>query len=210
MLKAQVLVVPRTAGSVSVILACLAAVPPGCGTPAGGEARRPVYVDSIFPIEEDIRRFRATLDEEPTSLRGGAESRERLVKRFVEALERKDTFALAELVLTRPEFGVLYYPHTKYVAEPYRLSPGLLWFLIQNQSSRGITRALQRYGGRPLRYLGHRCDPEEPEAQGPNRVWTGCVVIRAGPDGEPLEERLFGSILERQGRFKFVSFANSL
>ncbi len=204
------MVVPRTARSISTILACLATGLSGCGTPAGGEARRPVYVDSVFPIEEEMRRFRATLDEEPTSLRGGAESRERLVRWFVQALERKDTLALAELVLTRAEFGVLYYPYTKYVSEPYQLSPGLLWFFIQNQSSRGITRALQRYGGRPLRYLRHRCDPEEPEVQGPNRVWTECVVIRVGPEGALVEERLFGSILERQGRFKFVSFANSL
>ncbi len=201
---------PRLRRLVRAGLAWVAALVAACGIPAGGDTRRPVYVDSVFPIEEEIRRFRATLEEEPTSLRDGAESREELVRRLVDALERTDTLALAGLVLTRAEFGVLYYPHTKYLAQPYTLSPALLWFLIQNESSRGITRALRRYGGRPLRYLGHRCDPEEPEVQGPNRIWTGCVVIFTGPDGKPVEEQLFGSILERQGRYKFISFSNSL
>lgn len=173
------------------------------------ETRRPAYVDSIFPIEEELRRFRATLTEEPTELRGGAASRDALVARFRTAVETGDTSALAEMLLTRAEFAYLYYPYTRFTTKPYELSPALYWFQIQNRTSRGIARLLRRYGSRPLGFVGYRCDGE-PETVGENRVWSGCVVRWSPAPGETLEDRLFGSIVERDGRYKFVSYSNSL
>jgi hypothetical protein len=35
-------------------------------------------------------------------------------------------------------------------------------------------------------------------------------VLRVQAPGDTVEERLFGLILEREGRFKFVSLANQL
>lgn len=41
----------------------------------------------------------------------------------------------------------------------------------------------------------------------PNLIWNGCVArLDAAPDGL----RLFGAIIERAGRFKFLSYANAL
>lgn len=165
-------------------------------------------VDSIFPIEEEIRRFRSTLEgDPPTALSGGAASRDGLVERFVTALEAADTAAFRDMLMTRGEFAYLYYPHTKFTAPPYELSPALLWFQMENGTSRGFNRMMQRMGGRPAHAQGYLC-PDEALVEGPNRIWEGCVVLLRPPDGEALDFRLFGSILEHGGTFKFVSYTN--
>jgi hypothetical protein len=149
------------------------------------------------------------LPDEPTALERGESSRDALVRRFVRALEMSDTAALLALHLTRAEFAYLYYPFTQYTRPPYELSPALLWFLIEQNSEKGLVRLLRRYGGRPLGYVGYRCE-QEPQREGANRLWNACRIKRKVESGELVEERLFGSIIERDGRYKFVSYANDL
>lgn len=165
-------------------------------------------VDSIFPIEEEIRRFRSTLEgDPPTALSGGSASRDGLVERFVTALEEADTAAFRDMLLTRAEFAYLYYPHTRFVRPPYELSPALLWFQMENGTSRGFHRMMQRMAGRPTHAAGYSC-PGAPLEEGPNRIWEECVVQLRPPDGEGQDFRLFGSILEHGGVYKFVSYTN--
>jgi len=177
---------------------------------AAGALEMPsVRIDSILPIDEEIRRFRLGIAEPATELRGGAGSKEELVGLFLEALERSDVQALASLTLDPAEFIDLYYPETHFTHPPYELSPGLVWFQLENYGSRGLTRALGRYGGRPLGATGHRCD--EPRVEGSNRVWNGCVVVTTPEEPGGVEElSLFGAIVEREGRFKFVNYGNRL
>ncbi len=85
----------------------------------------------------------------------------------------------------------------------------MVWFQQQNRSSRGVTRLLNRYAGEELFYTGFRC-PDEGEPWGPGRIWHGCTVLGELPEGDRVEERLFGSILEVVGVYKFVSFSNEL
>jgi hypothetical protein len=165
-------------------------------------------VDSIFPIEEEIRRFRVGLPE-VNALAGGASSRDQLVDRFLHAIEQADSAALTPLALTRPEFGWLYYPHTMYTRRPYELSPALVWFQMQNSTSSSLTRVFRSLAGRPLHATGYRCE-EEPKREGPNVVWSECRVTLDPPGGEAANVRLFGSIVERDGVFKFVSYAAEL
>jgi len=200
------------------LAALLPHVLPAC-EPAGGAAQtaaleasaaaRPQYVDSARTIEEELRRFRATLTEEPTALEHGERSRDALIRRFVRALETSDTAALLALHLTRAEFAYLYYPFTQYTRPPYELSPALLWFLIEQNSEKGLVRLLRRYGGRPLGYVGYLCE-QAPQLEGANHLWHECRIRRKVASGELIEERLFGSIMERDGRYKFVSYANDL
>lgn len=204
-----------------------ATILPGCTTP-GDPAAVTVGtpVDSIRPVEVELQRFRAGISYPNDPFATGATTREDLVRRFVAALETQDTAALDALVLDRAEFAYLYYPSSKYTREPYRLDPALLWFLIGENGHKGRTRALRRFGGRPFGYTGHHCDPE-PQQEGENLLWTGCVLFASAtaPAVEPgstrtdppatgeVEEpgiRLFGTIIERAGRFKFISYANPL
>jgi hypothetical protein len=86
------------------------------------------------------------------------------------------------------------------------MSPALLWFLSMQESEKGIGRLLERRGGEPLGYVSHRCAPE-PRLEGRNRLWDHCTVTLRG-EGGTKAERLFGTIIEREGQFKFVSYGN--
>ncbi len=192
-----------------LLLAACTAEPPAhqAAEPPAGPRR---VVDSIFPIEEEIRRFQATLPDTARALAGGEASRDALVRRFVRALEGGDSTAFAPMAVTRAEFGYLYFPESRFSRKPYRTKPGLLWSQIENGSSRGINRAYLRFGGQPLGFSGYDC-PAEPAAEGANRVWEGCTVtIRPAGSDSARSLRLFGSILEREGSWKFLSYSNDL
>jgi hypothetical protein len=198
-------------GFVFVLPVLLATCAPAADEQSESQAERDVQppaagvVDSILPVEEELRRFREGLPE-MTTLAGGTHTRDELVERFLDVLERNQLEALAPILLTRSEFGWLYYPHTMYTKEPYRLSPELLWFQVQNTTASGLQRLRSELAGRPLHATGHRCE-DEPTVEGPNRIWKDCVVTLDPPNRDPIQLRLFGSILERFGVFKFVSFA---
>jgi hypothetical protein len=182
---------------------------PDGGTRTAAAEPAPTRVDSILPIEEELHRFRAALPDTATSLAGGAASIDALLDLFTHALEARDVAALRELVMTPAEFAWLYYPHTRFTARPYELSPAIVWFQLENYGSRGLNRALARYGGRPLRHAGHSC-PVPPEAEGDNRILGGCVIRHIGETGDTADVSLFGRIIERDGRFKFINYANRL
>jgi len=180
---------------------------PSQATPAasGRAATAARYVDSVLPRDQALARFRRDLPE-PQELEGGALSPDALVRRFLRALEAADTTALARLALTRAEFAYLYYPYAPESQPPYDLDPGLSWFLLEGRSQKGLRRALQDFGGRPVQAAGWSC--QAVRAQGPARIWDGCVVQRVGSAGDTVAESLFGSILEYRGRYKFVSLAS--
>lgn len=189
-----------------LLLACLA--PASCGGDGQAASRAPAHVDSVVPRAVEVAQFREGLID-PTELGGGAASREELVRRYVRALEQADTAGLAALAITRAEFAYLYYPTNPEADPPYDLSPGLMWFMLEQNSRKGMLHALEEKGGRPFGYLGCRCDAT-PSHQGANTVWGPCLVRHRQAGGDVVEERLFALIVERGGRFKFVSLANKL
>jgi hypothetical protein len=166
-------------------------------------------VDSILPLDEEIRRFRVGLPDGPAQLQNGAASRNQLVRAFAKAVEHSDTAALERLVISRAEFAYLIYPESPYTREPYDQSPALVWMAIQNPSLTGARRLLQRFGGTSFGLQAVEC-PLPPERQGANRLWSGCTVLVATDSTSSVRRRLFGTIVERDGRFKFVSYRNDL
>jgi len=165
-------------------------------------------VDSILPVGEELIRFRAAIGGERVEfLHGGRMSRDSLVKYFATSLQRSDTAALKGMLLTASEFAWFVYPESPYTKPPYTQSPALVWNQIENPSASGFTRLVRRLAGKGLRYTGYTCSGGV-DRQGRNMIWTNCSV-NIGDDREPVRpRRLFGSIIERDGHFKFVSFAN--
>lgn len=223
----------RRAAVLALVLASLAAA---CAPSAGGDAAgasgagaeasaptdslararqdsinraQPGYiVDSILPIEEEIRRFTAAVGgTRVAALSGGATSVDALVARFASAVAARDTIALQRMALSAREFIDIVYPESPYTRPPYRQAPGLLWSQIQLPSRSGLRRLLERHGGHPLRIASVRC-PGAPERQGNNRLHVSCTVQFATDTGALRDGRLFGTLIERDGRFKFVSFTN--
>jgi hypothetical protein len=164
-------------------------------------------VDSALPADEELRRFRASLPH-VSMLEGAATSRDALVHEFVSALEHNDTTALIRLHVTRAEWAWLVYPFSVQAHPPYHQPPEIAWMLATAASTKGLTRLMKRRAGRSLDVVGYRCN-KQPSREGENRIWRGCELrIDARASNEPTRQRLFGAIIERAGRFKFLSYAN--
>lgn len=164
-------------------------------------------VDSILPMAEYLRRFRSGLAE-PGSLTGGATSPETLARRFLAAVTARDSAAFGKLLVSRAEFAWLVFPHHIYHDPPYELDPEIFWMRLTMGSGKGLGRTLEQYGGIPLTLLRLTCQPDSLQAKpGPVRFWGGCELrYRAGERVETGQ--LFGSMVERDGRAKFLSYAN--
>lgn len=165
-------------------------------------------VDSVVSREEALRRFRTGLA--PVErLEGGHPSREALLGAMMRALEARDSAALERLTVTRAEFAWLYYATTPQGLPPYDVEPALLWFLLRSRSERSARRALQVYGGRQLEVLGYDCGGAG-QREGDNTLFGPCTVRWRSPGGDTAAVRLVGQILEREGRFKILSYSNKL
>ena len=178
------------------------APPASTDTPAAAPAG---IVDSLLPIEEEIRRFRQATPISIARLEGGARSREALVEAYAAAIEHADSVALNRLLLSRGEYAWLVYPESELTRPPYRQKPALAWFMMQNASDRGISRVLSRHGGKPLGYAGFVCESDA-NVQGANRIWRQCRM-RFTDGGVAVERKLFGGMLERGGTYKFLTYA---
>ena len=198
------------------ILAALACNRIDQGEDRSGAVDRPVstgltsavrHVDSAIPIDEALRRFRRDLPN-PKALHGGFGSREKLVREFVGAIEVQDTAALRRMVLTADEFAWFYYPSSPLSHPPYELPPALMWFQLEGESEKGALRLFRERSGHALGYIGHTCAP--PRVEGKNRVHSSCELRRVTAARDTVAEQLFGLIIERDGSYKFVSYANSL
>lgn len=168
-------------------------------------------IDSILPVEEEIRRFKAAFNDSTVeSLQGGAATRDELVASLIEAIENNDTTAIRRMMISPAEFIDLYYPASPYARSPYRQSPALVWFQIRQNSEKGIGRVLQRFGGRPTNYSGYECGDGRPSIRDGIRLWDRCVVHWKPNAHTAGTLSLFGTIIEMDGRYKFVSYANGL
>jgi hypothetical protein len=206
---------PRRAPASALACAALVALA-GCDPRSAGvgaaAAPRPAATANVptaspGPRSRSARRPRAS---RPTSrrwrLRGGATTRDELVAGFVRAVEGADTLTLRRAAVSRAEFAFLFHLRSAAGAPP-REAPGAVWERRQAGSAAGLRRLREHRLGRPLGFRAYECDPE-PTDEGRNRYWTGCVVHRAAPGGGVSAARLFGAIVERDGRFKFVSYEN--
>lgn len=166
---------------------------------------QPGYVvDSLLPFEEEVRRFIVTVGGTvATELTGGAPSRDSLLHLFTSALERRDTAALVRALVTPREFIDLYYPGSPFSRPPYRQPPGFMWSQLSLGSSKGLSRLLERHGGLPSRVVGVECG--NTVVREAIRILNGCRIRFAG---STRTERLFGSIIARNGVYKFLSYSN--
>lgn len=195
---------------VALALACAAAACDNSADAAAERAKAAVAapVDSILPMDDAIRRFRAGLPA-VQQLSGGASSRDELVASFVRAVELNDTAAIRLAHVSRAEYAYLYFPSSIYMSEPYRQPPAVAWFLNSENSDKGISRVLRRLGGRELAWSGYSCSDQARE--GDNSFFRSCVLDYLDPaERTRVTRRLFGTIIERDGQYKFLSYANDL
>jgi hypothetical protein len=179
-------------------------------TCSGHDAQSPTPIASALPrvpvptIASELATFRSGMIA-PRTL-AGPSSRDSLVRLFERALATRDTKGLERLLITREEFAYLYYPDSKMARPPYELGPDVMWMQVRSQSDRGLRRLVARYGGRKFRIQGLDCEPREQQ----NAIVIHQCGVRLNAGLDSAATRLFGSIIEREGRFKFVGYANRL
>lgn len=194
--------------SVMAVLFLVAA----CGTAGAVEEReaRAVAGDSILDMPVMIEQFQAR--HAPVAAFGAdaPRTRDELIERFAMALRDSSVAALRQLTLSKAEFAYLYFPASRFARPPYAQPPAVNWLLIEQNGLKGETRLLRHYGGAATDIVDHTCEAD-PVVEGRNIVWSHCRLALRQEDGTVLEDvRLFGSIVERDGRFRFVSLANKL
>ena len=195
----------------SAILVSSIALLSNCDRPASANERGAVrgvtpaaFIDSAMPAGEALRRFRAGLDS-PAHLDGPAK-RDELVNRYLAAARAKDRAALQRLAIDRAEFGFLVFPQSRWSKPPYNQPPELEWLLLSQQSDASLSKLLRR--AERMEFRGYAC-AKAPEQDGGLHYWPDCVVhVREG--GRVRDVRLFGSIIELDGRFKFRDLKNDL
>jgi len=165
-----------------------------------------VVVDSIFPMDVMIARFQAQSPRRAMDFGAAPATREELIERLLKALADSSALEMQRLALDVSEFAWLYFPTSRFAADPYRQPPSVGWMLTEQNGAKGMQRALAAYGRQSLVLGGYSC-PSGPVVEGENRLWPDCVVRLKG---DTTAIRLFGTIVQRGGRFKFVSLANDL
>jgi hypothetical protein len=161
-------------------------------------------VDSIHSPEESLRRFRAGTDS-VSSLAGQPSLRE-LLAEFTRAATARDTAALRAIALDRREFGWLVYPESRLSRAPYRQPPDVAWLMLQNASDGGMRKLIARIPTMSL--LATHC-PDSVQVEGRMRTVSGCTVRVQTPDNV-RDMRLFGRVVELNGRWKIVGYDGDL
>ena len=105
------------------------------------------------------------------------------------------------------EFSDVYYPASPYSHAPYRQPVSFTWRMIQDPSTVGLGKLLKLVGGKPLRFVGERCDPKVLH-EGKVTRYAGCLVTLRDEKGDTVTKRYYGSIVEYGGQFKFLSYTS--
>ena len=205
-LRAQLVRINSALSLAVLVLACSdgQAASTSGASQRGSPAVQIGVVDSIIPSEVALERFIAGLPV-TTSLEGGASTPDALVRKFIDALNRDDTAAITGMLVSRAEYGFLYYPTSVYSRKPYQLPPDIAWILSSESNAKGVRRLLARLGGTQLSMKQFSCGRIERE--GLNTVHSDCRIVYAGTSAKFEERRLFKSIIERQGSAKFLSYS---
>jgi hypothetical protein len=123
----------------------------------------------------------------------------------LDALARRDVATLEALPLTEAEFRQTVWPQLPSSRPAVNLPVEYAWRDL-NQKSRGYLNALvQRLGGERLTLVRVEFAGETTRYE-TFVVRRKTVVVARDEDGTEQRLRLFGSILERHGRFKLFSY----
>src|SRR5262245_57215802 len=148
--------------TLAVILAACSKAPERpavSAAPAADTQQVASVVDSVFPMDVMIARFRKGIPE-VKELTSGAPTRDSLVKQIVSAFARQDTATLVKSTVNLAEFAWLYFPTSINAKPPYELDPGLAWFRLQESDRTGVLRALRQFAGHKLQYHSYTCNEQ--------------------------------------------------
>lgn len=144
----------------------------------------------------------------PLRFEGGAASVEDLLARFVEVLEANDSDGLQNLRVTEREYRQLVVPGNVQKGEPAQMlsaeASEYFWQLMDQKSQHFQELLLVRFGGEPYTIKTVQFEKGHKEYAG-HQAWRRLALLVTDEHGTDRLIRT-GSIIERDDRFKFVSF----
>lgn len=133
------------------------------------------------------------------------QSPDALARSVLTALEKRDANALLALALTREEFTEHVWPDLPAARPERNLSPGFVWGDLNQKSNVALRNTLAAHGGKKyelisIRYLGETTQYDS------YRVHRESELTVKEPGGVARQIRVFGSVIEKDGRYKVFSY----
>jgi hypothetical protein len=134
------------------------------------------------------------------------DSPESLAKEFLDALYRKDVDTLKTFALNKEEFRLHVWPElpVSQIKKPLPFDYG--WADLHQKSINSLKRTYVRYGGRELTFIRLEFEDETTQYETYAVHRDARVVVRDEETGREMRLDLFGSIMEKNGRFKLFSY----
>lgn len=137
--------------------------------------------------------------------KGSFASVEALGERVIVALNRGDEKELHALRVTKEEYLGWMWPQFPASRPPIGFPRDFAWNNLDSRSRGALAKALRLYGKNHLRYLTIRFEKPEELYRG-FRLKRGSVLEALTPDGKRIALRFLGSVVERNGHYKLLSY----
>lgn len=141
----------------------------------------------------------------PAPLPNSRESPEALSRAVLAAIEARDADALRSLALTREEFFDRIWPELPAARPERNLSPSFVWGDLNQKSNISLRDTLSAHGGRTYEFVSIRFLGETTQYDS-YRVQRESELTVKEPSGTERQIRLFGSMIEKGGRYKVFSY----
>lgn len=183
-----------------------------CGESAGGDGSQSkdtasTSADStswiLTPAHYD------TLSPNPAPLTGGKSSIEELVEAGLKGLKEKDTVTLLALMVTPEEYSTIIYPELgKYWSGARDRRETIAEWLRTNHfgsAEKGLRRSLRDFGGASFK-LQNVTFQDSTQNYPSFTIHQQMLVSVADQDNKQRELKIFGSVVEKDGVFKLLSW----
>jgi hypothetical protein len=131
---------------------------------------------------------------------------EALAKGFLEALQSKDVEALKQFGLNEDEFRHHVWPELPVAKLDKPLPFEYGWSDLNQKSMNSLSRTYAAYGGRKLTFIRLEFEDETTDYETFKVHRDARVVVFDEERNEEMRLDLFGSIMEKNGRYKLFSY----
>jgi hypothetical protein len=141
----------------------------------------------------------------PSPLPNSHESAEALSRAVLTAIEMRDADALHAHALNREEFAEHVWPELPAARPERNLSASFVWGDLNQKSNITLRDTLAAHSGkkyefRSIRFLGETTQHDS------YRVHRESELTVKDADGNERQVRIFGSVIEKGGRYKVFSY----
>lgn len=128
-----------------------------------------------------------------------------LVEEVLKGVEHNDPEALLKLRINEREFRKYLWPEFPASDPKMNVPLSFAWGNLDQKSEKGARRALSQYGGNAYRFETIYFQEKTQEYSG-FKLYSRSVIVARDGNGNLQELQFCGSIVERNGEYKFLSY----